>query len=218
MSITPGGLAEASGTGTVAALNADVTASVPYASAVLLSITGTWVGTLTVEGSVDGTNWFSWVGDTAETGARRQSVTANSQLWVPTSGLLSFRIRASSWTSGTATISWNADSGQVIPPVQNVNINRPFEGSSAIVRATANTTWTAYPVGGTRNINSFTVTVDPDAAASRRLWVAYSSGASNYVILAPGDSWEEFPKNVTQVWIRTASNTAGFQLAYSYID
>ncbi len=215
MSISPGGLAEASGSGTVAALNGAVTASVPYASTILFSITGTWVGTLVVEGSVDGTNFFQWAAYDALTGVQAQSITANAQLWTITSGLLTVRVRASSWTSGTATLSWNADSGSVTLPGGPAAAETIY-GSSQIIRTTATTTWTAYPVGGTKNLLEFTVTQDIDAAASRRLWVAYSSGASDYVVLAPGDSWTCRPRNRSQVWIRTASLTASFSLAYTY--
>lgn len=91
-----------------------------------------------------------------------------------------------------------------------------LDGSSSIVRDTATTTWTAYPVGGTQNIYRFDITNEVDNPESRRLWVAYSSGSSNYVVLAPGDSWEELPRNITQIWVRTASNTATFSLHYTY--
>lgn len=91
-----------------------------------------------------------------------------------------------------------------------------IDGSSSVVRATATTTWTAYPTVAPSNIYEFTITLDPDAASSRRLWVAYSSGSSNYVVLGPGDSWTWKPRQVTQLWVRTASSTADFQLSYSY--
>jgi len=101
-------------------------------------------------------------------------------------------------------------------PISFDNNDDSIDGSSTIVRATASTTWTAYPIGGTKNIYRFEITNDVDNPGGRRIWVAYSSGASNYVSLAPGDSWEELPRNKTQIWVRTASNTATFSLHYTY--
>jgi len=68
-----------------------------------IQISGTWVGALEFEGTVDGVNWVqaravqfggTLVGDTI----------VNGLFFAQIGGLLRFRIRASAWTNGTATI------------------------------------------------------------------------------------------------------------------
>lgn len=91
-----------------------------------------------------------------------------------------------------------------------------IDGSSTLVRATATTSWVAYPVGGTKNIYEFDITNDIDNPGGRRLWVAYDNSGTNYVSLAPGDSWEDSPRNRTQIWVRCDSSTITFSLHYTY--
>lgn len=78
---------------------------------------------------------------------------------------------------------------------------------STLTRFTASTSWTAYPSSPGDRITKFIVDCDIDNVFSRRLWVAYSSGASDYIVLGPGDSLEEVPGDKTQIWIRAASST-----------
>ena len=88
--------------------------------------------------------------------------------------------------------------------------------SSTMTRFTATTTWTAYPALAGDKIMKFIVDSDIDNSGGRRIWVAYSSGASDYVILAPGDSLEEIVGDKTQIWSRTASNTATGTILFSF--
>lgn len=87
-------------------------------------------------------------------------------------------------------------------------------GSTAVTRATANTTWTAYPSTATTNISRFQVEVDVDNAAGRRIWVALDNAGTNYTSLAPGDMLEIQPNGIKQIYIRTATLTATFSMWY----
>lgn len=79
--------------------------------------------------------------------------------------------------------------------------------TSTVTRFTATTTWTAYPASPGDRITKFIVDCDIDNLFSRRLWVAYASGSSDYIVLGPGDSLEEVPGDKTQIWIRAAAST-----------
>lgn len=93
-------------TGSAAVVNADVVAStdVSLYRWVSLQILGTWVGTITFQGSNDGTNWVSvglmGVGNGASPAAT--SASSNS-IWAGPINTKFFRARMTSYTSGTAT-------------------------------------------------------------------------------------------------------------------
>src|SRR5258708_1016682 len=71
------------------------------------AITGTWVGTLTLQASYDNATWVS-LSDVTSTSA----YTANKTSLVLTSPYQFFRVQATAWTSGTATIK--------LQPVSNI--------------------------------------------------------------------------------------------------
>lgn len=100
---------ENSGSGTIDALNADVTASIPAASTVAFTITGTWVATLTFEATTDGTTWFPVLATIPSTGVSGSTTTINGSFVAGTGGYQQFRVRASTYTSGTASLTYNAD-------------------------------------------------------------------------------------------------------------
>lgn len=103
------GQVENSGSGTFAALNGAVTVSLPTASTIAFTITGTWIATLTFEATTDGTTWFPVLATVPSTGVSGSTTTANGSFVAGTGGYQSFRIRASSYTSGTVSVSYNAD-------------------------------------------------------------------------------------------------------------
>lgn len=77
-----------------------------YGTAVIL-ITGTWVGTLEFEGSVDQTTYVSLNAMPFPSGAFVTNTTGNGSWQLNVNGLRSIRVRSSAWTSGTATITLN---------------------------------------------------------------------------------------------------------------
>lgn len=104
------GYTESSGSGTIAALNGAVTLNVPASTTAILVISGTWVATLTFEGSIDGTTYFSIPALTIAGSTTATTTTANGNFGIAVGGYFSVRVRASAYTSGTATITYNSDS------------------------------------------------------------------------------------------------------------
>jgi hypothetical protein len=74
-----------------------------------LQITGTWVGQLELEGTVDGTNYQSVE---ASNGTQTVNATTSNDIFVlPAAGYVTIRVRSSSWSSGTAVITFIASIG-----------------------------------------------------------------------------------------------------------
>lgn len=68
-------------------------------------VSGTFVGTVTFEGTVDGTNWFAVGLKTWADGAAVTTATAAGQFKLPLDLLISkFRARVSAYTSGAITV------------------------------------------------------------------------------------------------------------------
>ena len=77
-------------------------------SSIGVQISGTFVGTLEFEGSVDGTNWVAIPLYIPEDSAIAAD-TATTGLWIGScAGLRFFRVISSAWTSGTANVSITA--------------------------------------------------------------------------------------------------------------
>lgn len=93
-------------TGTLSVLNAGVTTSVldGFGTAGII-ITGTWLGTIVVQASVDGTNYVTTIVVPIGSGLMMQSITSNGSFRVNITGLKSIRVLMSLFTSGVATAS-----------------------------------------------------------------------------------------------------------------
>lgn len=95
-------------TGTIAASLQAVAITLNGKSGVALQITGTWVGTLQFQGTIDGANWVAISGVFAGTSTPGTAISANGIVRLTPSGLAQMRIIATAWTSGAATISIRA--------------------------------------------------------------------------------------------------------------
>ena len=145
MPTTPITRADTTASGTTAAVSANVAIALNGQSGVAVQITGTWVGTLQFEGTVDGTTWVAVNGVFAGASAPGPTTTANGVVRVTPSGLAQFRIIATAWTSGTATITLRASAAtggtflnQSLPVGTNA-IGTVSVGSNSLV-STANST------------------------------------------------------------------------------
>ena len=102
-------------TDTITALNDTVEIEVSGCGVVAGHVTGSWVGTLVAEATIDGTNWFPIVcyltGD-AQTAIGE--TTANGTFRNVCVGFYKTRLRASAWTSGTATIACRASAASTV--------------------------------------------------------------------------------------------------------
>lgn len=103
----------------------NVEINVQGSGSVLISISGTWVGTLVFEASADGTNWnTAVVFPKPSTTAAVTSTTTNGAWVFPSSAASKFRVRASAWSSGSATI--HLEAGQT---TQVVEVYQLYEGN-----------------------------------------------------------------------------------------
>jgi hypothetical protein len=112
-------------TGTIAALNGTVAVNAQGTSSVFINVTGTWVAVLVFEG-FDGTNWNIISGLTQNDGFVTAAITSNQYLTINSGGYAQVRIRASSYTSGTANIFINAGAGVGLVNVYNGSSNPLF--------------------------------------------------------------------------------------------
>lgn len=110
---------DVTGTGTITALNGTVVITVNGCSSILFSVTGVWVATLNIEAQASDGTWTQVLGE-IPLGSLTGSFTANGIVVVPCGGYFQVRIRAALFTSGTASIAWNAGAG--INIVQPINL------------------------------------------------------------------------------------------------
>lgn len=111
ISATTGAALDTTASGTITAISQNVALALNGKSGATIQITGTWVGTLQFEGTVDGTNWAPINGIYAGTSTPLTTITVNGLVRLTPSGLAQFRITSTAWTSGTATISLRASAG-----------------------------------------------------------------------------------------------------------
>lgn len=108
-----------SGTGALGALDAAVTVNTQGMGMANFNVTGTWVGTIRAEGYVNG-DWVSIVSLGSGQGVFVTS-TANDIFKVACAGYSQVRVRMSAYTSGSATVNW--DAGQAVNIFQVWNTN-----------------------------------------------------------------------------------------------
>jgi hypothetical protein len=90
---------------------ATVVLSTNGCSAVGVNISGTWTGTIVMDGTFDGTNWFSVAPFNLSNGTLILSTTANANLIAGVGSLVQFRLRMSAYTIGTANVTFNGSVG-----------------------------------------------------------------------------------------------------------
>lgn len=108
--------ADKAGTATITALNGSATASTVGCSTAVFNISGTWVATLSLQGTIDGTNWFGILGQVPLSIATNLFV-SNGQVIIPCGGYSQVRLTASAFTSGTVNISWESGAGTNVTQV-----------------------------------------------------------------------------------------------------
>lgn len=94
-------------TGDITALNGAVTLTYrQFANGgVGVQVTNTFSATLTFEMTIDGTNWVAVQTQSVTTGTVATTATATGIYKFDVVGALSVRVRASAYTSGTATVT-----------------------------------------------------------------------------------------------------------------
>lgn len=72
-----------------------------------IQISGTWVGTIEFDASIDGTNWTAVSLTPFPSGTAASRATANGTWTGNIEGMIFFRANPTAWTSGTATVTIN---------------------------------------------------------------------------------------------------------------
>lgn len=121
--------------GACATANACADFGVGQVASVAFDISGTWTGTLTFEGSVDGTIWRTIMVNLPDTGATATTTTANGTFSVTNFGLTKVRVRAGTFASGSASVSLRAGFGSArsfSPTFGTVTTTADINGGNSI--------------------------------------------------------------------------------------
>lgn len=152
-------------TGTITASGKSVNVDVTNFSALAIQTSGTWSGTLQFEASIDNSIWFAIKAAKVFTQDIESSTTSNNKWVAQVSGFNQVRIRASSFSSGTATIALQpgqgvsgSSFGQGDPnndanawPVRVTSLPPISVSGSSVNQGTPNTDANAWPVRITHN-------------------------------------------------------------------
>lgn len=87
-----------------------ISLSVTGQGSVGIQVTGTWTGTITFEGSVDGLNFQAITAFPTNSTTGATTTTSNGVWSTSVAGLTIIRVRMSSYTSGTAMVSMGLSS------------------------------------------------------------------------------------------------------------
>jgi hypothetical protein len=176
--IPVGPAAQTAVTGSASANNTDLASvACDQFRSVCFSITGTWVGTVTFQVSLDGTNWVSLacLNSASPSGVFAISTTNNAIFAASLAGYQFFRLRFTAYTSGTASViaEFNRESfSQSLPATAPTN---------TVVASTTSTATVLYTVnsGATTNAASIKAT----GANLYGLSVMNASATTKYVRL-----------------------------------
>ena len=97
--------------GTLAAAAQVVTLALSGQSAAAAQLTGSWVGTITFEASLDGTTWTALNAVSASTSFPQTTTNANGLFRITPAGLQQFRANMTGFTSGSASVILRASTG-----------------------------------------------------------------------------------------------------------
>jgi hypothetical protein len=175
-------------TGSITAISQTIDLTSPNTGTSIVQLTGTWVGTLVVEGSNDGVTYYPIETLDRTTNLLLASITTNGSYTCNTNGFNTLRIISSAWTSGTATVNvYGSDSSSLIRVLQasspwNQNITQVGGSALALgqttmaasLPVTLSSNQTALPVSqsGTWNIGTLTGITNPVAVTqSTSPWV-----------------------------------------------
>jgi hypothetical protein len=173
-----------------------------------VGIAGTYNGVTAVfEGSPDGTNWFTLQGQRTDSGVVETGPTALTNAirgWdVFIGGWTSFRVRATAWTSGSATILVTFQTMPIEPAptaIQGPAGTSPWlvTGGAATGSATFNvgvTTTSALALAA--NLNRRGATFTNDGTAIVYLAFGQTASATSYGVRIPPNGYYELPYGYT---------------------
>lgn len=157
-----------SNNGTISVLNGAVLINTEERSTVVMDVTGTWSGTLQIQGDVGDSTWNAIYGINTNA-VSAQNYTANATIIVPCAGFASIRVIATAWSSGTANVNWVATQGiqgVLAQSVGNIASGQPDIGNPIKIGGVYNSTLPVVSTGSR---------VDLQVDANGRLKLAGSS-------------------------------------------
>jgi hypothetical protein len=215
-------LADRTATGTIAALNANVQMSAQGVGDVGVTITGTWVATLTFQGTIDGTNWFTIDAmplPVTSSSVCAQTTTANGQWTIAAAGLAKVRVIATAYTSGTATVTMEGNqASSTIEGIITVQQATAANLQATATQGTPNTLANAWPVEMTDGTNvlgtsAHPVRVDPTGTTTQPVsgTVTANQGTSPWVVSLTSTTitGTVAVTQSTSPWIVAGGGTAG---------
>lgn len=105
------GIEPDSASGEIDAVDDTVTILVRGYGSVGIQLSGTWAGTITFQGSVDGSNWQALDVWPTNSATSVTTATANGVWYAPVGGLAHVRANFTTFTSGTATVTLRVTTG-----------------------------------------------------------------------------------------------------------
>lgn len=180
-------------------------------SGVGISITGTWAGTITFQGTIDGTNWFTIYGYQLPDSSYSYTTTANGQFFCCGAGLKQVQLSAS-LSSGTATVGMLATNNSPISTAQIRNTTLSATGTITATQASG-AVWNVLLGTSTNTIGSVLDTPSPDVYSYQTITIAANASAvwtpcSYFALLGTARNVVIMPS------ITTAHSSSGATLQY----
>lgn len=178
----------------LSAVNASAVLNVAGASGVSLQTAGTFSATVILEGTVDGTTWYSLTGYSIQLLTTTTNITTASINYFQVAGLAQVRCRCTAYTSGTVVVSIRATPGSAIPYTPSVIAAAQFtkitDGTTAVAVKAASTAAVATDPGVvvslSPNLPAPTLHTLESAATTNATSVKASAGRiTNLVITSP---------------------------------
>ncbi len=173
--------------GSVGANGASVSVQPGSRDSLVVQVTGTFTATLTPQVSQDGTNWVAIAGSpllNLGSGAYAATITAAGVYQVGIGGFANFRLVATAYTSGTATITGTVTTGNIM-----VALDAPLPAGSAAlgsVSISGTPTVTATPPVASTTFTNLAATTNATlvkATAGNLFSVTYTNYTSATVYL-----------------------------------
>ena len=168
---------DVSATGSLTSTASVTLSTINSTETVGIILTGTWVGTIVFEATIDGTNWFAVDGvNFVSSGSFVSSTTANGQWQINVAGTQSVRARCSAFTSGTIVVTLR---GTIAGG--NITLGSPIPSGSNLIGG--------VNIIDTSGVNKATVKAAGTAAASTDTALVVALSPNNPVAATQSGTW-----------------------------
>lgn len=205
------------GTGTLTALNSAVIANTQGCSMVTFYVSGTFALTYLWEGTVDGTNWVSVFAYDVSFGTVQGSNNAPNVMYSVACGSFEqVRMRASAYTSGTATVTWDSSQGTNVdhlitndtnPISQSITVQDT--ATTSYVGANGQVIYNGTPAPTAGSVNSYSlISIQTVTLEVTGVW---TGTLQTEISMDNGGSWYARPVHQAGLQISSATWTANFE-------